>query len=506
MRRFWITAAVASVLFGSSGLHAKAQQVGFLEKFALAEDRTKVLQELIPGSEDYFYYHCLHYQNAGQLAEAEAILQQWSASITNHTNFQQMFTRQRLLRYTNQPQEALDYLRNNLGLQLDHAPPQADRAKDLSTSLDPKILDQNRLIDENIAADPGLSNISDRGLLTLLDRNLSIDQVRVVLQRVTRVDIPGLMKLIETEFRTVDSRGWGAFPIYSQLTLEQRKQLIKTFPNLLENDNFVRQYLIRLLPNDDISVDDQVERKAHLQRLEDFTSQLPPSQNSLKANVLYQRLLLDANAETFDRARFEKYLALPRNQGYYSQDYLKAELRTPLVEFQANYLQETRLPPIGNDTALLRRYLEHFFQSDDKIDRFSKWLDRGYLESVLIETKILYGLGPSGPWYAKLSPQQQKDLRDRVELRFAGSSKTHYLPSDDVRLTVDVKNVPKLIVRIYQLNPQNIYRKQRQGVSTDIDLDGLVANAEQTIEYSIPADRRHRENIDCRNAQDVGLG
>jgi hypothetical protein len=483
---------------------ARAQQIGFIEKFALADDRAKVLQELIPGSEEYFYYNSLHLQNAGRLAESEAMLQQWAAKLPLNALYQRMHLRQRLLNYGNDQNSALEYLRNQMGLQLEHSPPQADRAKDLATSLDPALLDHKQLLEQAITNNNSLGGVTDLGLLELLTRDWGMDQVRLILQRLTRVDLDGLVPLIEKELRSQDSRGWNAFPIHSQLTLEQRRTLAKSLPQLLENDIFVRQYLARLLPSDDTPASDVAARRQHLDRLEIFVSTLPPSQNSLKALVLFQRLQLDADQGIFDRARFERYLALPRNQSYYNSDYLKAQVRVPLIEFQTNYSGETRLPPIMDDSALVRRYLEHFFQTEESIDKFGKWLDRNYLQNVFVETKILYGIGPSSNWYAKLGTQQQKDLRERVELRFASTAQEYYQPDDQVKLTVDVKNVGKLIVRIYQINPRNVYRRQGRPVSTDIDLDGLVANAEETISYDIPADRRHRESIQLPQCQGRG--
>jgi hypothetical protein len=478
------------------GVNATGTTIGFIEKFALADDRTIAMQELIPGSHDYFYYHILHHQNSGQLPEAQGMLEQWSALQNLPPTYQKLLTRQRILSYASNPQGALDYLRQEMGLTLGHAPPQADQAKDLPTFLDPSIHDPKRLLDAALVHDPSLSTVSEVGLLQLLSRDLPIDKLRIVLQKLQRIDVPNLSALVGKELRAADSPGWGAYPIHSQLTLEQRQQLARDIPQLLENDVFVRQYLLRLLPNDDVAPHNLRERRAHLQRLEDFTSTLPPSQNSLKGLVLYQRLMLDLTEEKFDRPRFERYLALPRNQFYCNPEFVRANRNVPMIDFGAQYDTETRLPPIMNDAELIRRYLEHFLQSDDKIDRFAKWLDRGFLDRVLIETKILYGLGNAAEWYKKLNAADQKTLRDRIELKFAPISKTLYQPDEPVQLVLDVKNVPKLIIRLYQLNPRNIYRRQGKQVSSDIDLDGLVANAEQTIEYTVPGDRRHREVIE----------
>ncbi|MEM9657472.1 MAG: hypothetical protein AAF961_03840, partial [Planctomycetota bacterium] len=41
--------------------------IGFVETFALADDREKALEELAPGTEEYYFYHALHYQNSNQI-------------------------------------------------------------------------------------------------------------------------------------------------------------------------------------------------------------------------------------------------------------------------------------------------------------------------------------------------------------------------------------------------------------------------------------------------------
>src|SRR5207302_1024642 len=45
---------------------AAAGEVGFVEDFALSPDRAAALRQLVPGTEDYYYYHGLHYLNSEQ--------------------------------------------------------------------------------------------------------------------------------------------------------------------------------------------------------------------------------------------------------------------------------------------------------------------------------------------------------------------------------------------------------------------------------------------------------
>ena len=51
-------------------------------------------------------------------------------------------------------------------------------------------------------------------------------------------------------------------------------------------------------------------------------------------------------------------------------------------------------------------------------------------------------------------------------------------------LEVTVKNVPELLVKVYEINPLNVYLQTGVEVGTDISLDGLVANSSQTHRYA----------------------
>ena len=54
-----------------------AGEIGFTEQFSLADDRSEPLKQLIPGTEDYYYYHCLHFQNTEQFDKVNELLTAW---------------------------------------------------------------------------------------------------------------------------------------------------------------------------------------------------------------------------------------------------------------------------------------------------------------------------------------------------------------------------------------------------------------------------------------------
>jgi hypothetical protein len=470
------------------------QEIGFAEKFALSSDRSATLAQLIPGTEEFFYYYCLHYQNEGEFAKAQAVIEQWRAKFGDTSQAVNMAARQMLLTYNENPQRALDFLRDRLGLDFNHAPPSKDRAAELPSVFDNALLAAERMLEQAIAQDRSLSQIETSGLVLLMERQLAPDQLRALLQRVDRADLPKLIERIAEELALKDSAGFGWAPIHQRLTLTQLDQLLKLRPKLLEQDNFVRAYAARLAPPEGSSLADKAELRAYLQRLLAWGRRLPASQNSFKAMVLGNLLKLDMSEAKYDRALFIEYLGLPRNAFYYDLARFK-NAAPPLAELGYSMLPQVTLPIVGDDTQLVRRCLEHFLKDAETVDEFAKFLNREYLERVLAETKILNGIGNSATWYAKLSAADQKALRERIELRFAPHNKHQFSAADDVSLLVELKNVPQLIVKIYKINTLNHYRNRPEAINTDIDLDGLVANVEQKIEYAQAAELRHAESI-----------
>src|SRR5436190_10203141 len=109
------------VLLVLSASLLKGQEGGFLEKFALAADRTAILKELIPGTDDYYYYHALHYQVQGQAKELNAILTEWEAKFKDANARREVIkTRKLLLDYGSDPAGTLTKLKERLKLTFDH--------------------------------------------------------------------------------------------------------------------------------------------------------------------------------------------------------------------------------------------------------------------------------------------------------------------------------------------------------------------------------------------------
>jgi hypothetical protein len=73
MRRLVLLGALAmswmSIGFGG--------EIDFIEDFALAKDRATPLKQLVPGTEEYSYYHALHFIQTEQFEKIDGLMTTW---------------------------------------------------------------------------------------------------------------------------------------------------------------------------------------------------------------------------------------------------------------------------------------------------------------------------------------------------------------------------------------------------------------------------------------------
>jgi hypothetical protein len=160
------------------------------------------------------------------------------------------------------------------------------------------------------------------------------------------------------------------------------------------------------------------------------------------------------------------------------------------AHLNADYSAATLLPVVGADEALVRSYLKHFFIEDTGTNEYESFIDDVWLRRLYAETKIETGQGDPEEWASKLPPEMFRALKDRIDIDFEFTNKTDYAAEEVVKLDLFVKNVPQLLIKVFEVNTRTVYRTRLMEVDTDINLDGLVANSERTVKYDDPPTRR----------------
>lgn len=505
-----VPALLAAAVLAPASSRAE-NEVGFLERFALAPDREKVLSELVPGSEDDYFYRALHWQNARNQAKLADTLAQWKKRFPDESERRRVIeNREALLTYDANPQATLAYLKERLDARHDHQREVRDQAPDLPTTLDPQRIARGVFLADSLANDGGLEGFTQEALAALVRDAvpLSPHQRRALLQKLQRPDVPGLVEVIAQELQSAESRGFGEFGIHRALLPEQLDQLQMILPDLANQEAFVFARLRKLAPSADTSLDfDGAEREAWLERVWAFAQKLPQTYNSLKSRILYLRLDHDRQKGIYDRARFLDYLKLPRQLGYVNPRWLQSMISTrqTICDLSADFSAPLLgTPAVGNDEALVRDYFLQLFAQDPRaaenpgaaVGAWSEYVRDTWLRPVFAEAMIVNGVGNPERWASMLAPTAFQQLKERVDIEFPATNAQFFHPGAPVKFDVVVKNAPKLLVNIFELNALNFFQAQHRQLNTDVNLDGLVANSEQTRTVDAGPFKRTRQAFD----------
>ncbi len=488
-------------------LASRAAEIGFDEAFSLAPDRQVPLRQLIPGTEDYYYYSCLHAQNQGDLAKAQELLDQWVNRSGYTSRAQEVENRQRMLGWEADPDGGRAHLQNKLNLLFNHQKKLLKPVSKHPTALPPDLLAWETLKKRAFTEYRDLSGFTPAAWPGLLRENLDPERRRHLLARMTRPEGDQLAQLVVADLKHPNSGGFGCHTIHGNLLLSQLEECRRLMPELINDSTFIEAVVRKLQPSADVDWrHDRSEKEAYLGRLWKFVADLPPAHNSLKAHVLYHWLAHERSQGVYDKARFLSYLKLPRPTGYMNQNYLeRREMRDWPVDLHANFHHLTQLPVIGDDEPLVRDFLREFLRPAEDAREFAEWIESEWLKDLLAETKIVGGIGNLERWFSLLSPQRVKEIKERIELDFLPTCREVIAGQDPIGFDVALKNVKQLIVKIYRINTRAWYRDRLQEIGTDLDLDGLVANEEKVYTYDHPEYIRHVERFAFPQLEQPGV-
>ncbi|MBL8842959.1 MAG: hypothetical protein JNL90_15680 [Planctomycetes bacterium] len=485
---------------------APGAALSFEEEYALSDDRAAVVARLVPGTAEWSYWSCRERLDAGDFAAVKKLLEPWR---TQHGRSQQLIeieNRLALQDYAADPERTLRFLRERLGYGFDHQREVPGERSDLPTRLDPALLAPATQNAAALARHPGsVDGFTDRALAGLAAAELTAEQRRSWLARLDRPDVANLPSHVVRDLAVRGSGGFGSLPIHRQLRREQLDECARLDPTLLSSAPFVDAYLARLAPSVDRDwLADPSMRAAQLARLAEFAARLPAAFNSVKAQILFHQLQHDLTQGAPDKARFLAYLRLPRRDGPREPRF--ARQFRPEEQVDSRGRDAVGLPPIGDDEPLLRACLERFFATEETIAPYAELLDSKWLERVLAETKLLLGQGDAERWVALLGNRDRlAELERRVELSFPPTQPLHFAPADPVRIELDTKNVPTLLVKVWAIDAWRYCIEQQRDPDASIELDGIVANHEQALAYAEPPLRRVRRTIDLPMIDRAGV-
>ena len=393
-------------------------------------------------------------------------------------------------------------------------------------------------------------NLTPKAVL-LLDPTLFRSSPREIIERYLSVSAKNdssnmleILKLADTIFKRdrpqlieeLDSN------YFANLTLDQLKELERHLPNLHRSKNFFQELFTRQFPS--IRTKETAkEWRDILQKIRDWSAAYIDVFPTFHKETLFELLKNGVELGDYDLDLFLQFLADPHQQYSGAAEKQKKSNKAQLFQdsdeddyqakksshyasqSKANYRSDKkeqltkkeaptrkyvgekrtsgrqiteprlanllvdRVGPQLNVDSLIRRYLEEFFKTATTLSPFDEFISPKKLSEIYTEVKLYSGeelaeLGKS------FTPEVLRNMNEAKEIVFLKSNKKTFARDDPVVLAVQVKNIPTLIVNVFEVLPENYYRNSHQQIRGTMNLDGLITQETQTLTFTDPQIQR----------------
>ena len=483
----WALALAAAVC--SADDFSKFSDLEFAERYAFSTNRSELVSELKRGSGQWYFYSLLNFQNARRPDEESKFLNSNARTGLSDDAWRRLQLRHMFLAWEANPggnagrttDEFLSWdLKSFLGIEA----PAYVREVEAAPDTYPSVLDQREISFDAFLKDGFAVQNCFRDEFRFLAYSGWVDApTHSDYFHTWHKAIPGTPGHFEKIRSWIgETESFGRDEGYKALTLAELDALAAAYGNekwrvpLLENRDFIAAYRSRIAPGADEGAGDPDVRRAALDRLLAFARRLPESQGALKTETLRNILTLE-----LERGNFAE--------------------RGLLLEFLRDLLHQAGLKKAAyawrTDDALVSDYLSAYrrVKRDDLAD-FRDLVPAEQLARICAETDLLSGVPAEKVDASKIPDAEFKKLRERVELRWCASNPKVFASDGPVALEIDVKNVPKMRLAIYELDAYRAAVRLGAEPKSDIDLDGCVPGTERMLDFSSVAPIvRHRERL-----------
>lgn len=273
------------------------------------------------------------------------------------------------------------------------------------------------------------------------------------------------------------------------LSLNQLEELRKLVPNLIDNSQYVQAVLERIVSPSAKPERDAAAFEKSLAPVIDFVSKLGNTFNSIKANVYYNLLYAQVLQGKYDEASLVQYLAIPKYVNYSNSVFIEAQRNRgqSIVNGTFDHVPALEAPSSSEEEKLVRHFITQvFIKRESWTKSFETLVNEDWLKDLFARAKLLYGTAADIEKH-KSNLRYESDLdkiRREIRLDISPFSPVYWPAASKVTLKVEVKNVSKLIVKLFEINTLRYYRDNLQEIPSDISLDGLVPSEELQYEYN----------------------
>jgi len=130
-------------------------------------------------------------------------------------------------------------------------------------------------------------------------------------------------------------------------------------------------------------------------------------------------------------------------------------------------------------------------QKVDILSKYAKYIRTSQMDTFKARIDYLNNQKVDDNHHAESVVRQ---LQHATYIQLCHYNKTSFKVDEEIKVFVDVKNIQKMQVKVFEINTDNYFRKNMSNFTSDINLDGLIAKHEQELNYSEnPSNLRHTE-------------
>lgn len=481
-----LLAAASALLHGFATAAPQNAPPADLEDFALAEDRGQVVERFLPGTESRRYYEALLALQQGRFEDFDRLAAEWELERRAPWDLQNLILRRELVGFDADPERTWTFWTRHLGLSFAHRAPGSATPTERPSAIAPKSISDRAFLAESVGSGSGFERFSQAGMMAVDAAALSPEKLARWLNELHWPKHPRLAELVVRDLRAKPNNYFGNRAVHRRLTLEQLDEVREAWPAVAQHAEFLDTYESRLAPSpDEWAEPGNGAEEAHLRRLEAFVASLPKGDPARRASLLRKRLVHNAARGAFDEAVLLAYLDLPH----------LAERTHPKRHPNSTGSGE-RIAPVEGEPELVRELLLQALRGRRDPGPYGELLEPRYLLRLLAEANLLAGGADLAEWQALLDdPTFLVALESRVEVRFPLSRPREFRRDETLSFDVQLKNVPTLHVKVFQLDPLTRFAGGAREIRADLDLDGLVPHFERRIDFDEPPMVRHSERL-----------
>lgn len=503
---------------------ATSDSLELLEGFALGgpEDRARVLATLVPGTEPHYRFACLGREQGWADDETLAHILQYEESHPRDSAVLRFQARDVVRGFDAAAPTsvasvaALDTLREASSAVLNHKRtlPRGEQPPDSTPStLPPSVLDTEKLLHAAMShAERFTSFITPLAASHPTVLAAAASRATTVHAYVSSYGLPPLpdeevVAWVATALQDYSSSSpdrctRNCDHLVNRLNLAQL-QLLGAHPQLgrqlLHDSVYVQAMLERLAPPGLVdTTHDTAARDAYTARVGAFIATLPAQFNNLRHTLAYHKLR-HWQAEHASLAELVDvvvaYAALPRAGGAgrpldaTRARSLTAAERAAYVSFKSTlHIPRMANPSMSDDQELLSAALTDLFTAGAaRAAQFTEHLSDQFVRRVEARAMLLSGAPQSAQYVQAVGgPASVQALVESVMLQLAPNNPSLYSPEQPVVLSVDVKNVSSLLVKVFEVNTTAVYTETAAEVSSAMALDGMIATEELELAFDTP--------------------